>query len=113
MGYKQGENREQLTLNPLCLDDYVGEDSVCRVIDAFVNTLDMAALDFKYAKPADRGCSPYDPKMFMKLYIYGYMNRIRSSRRLQAETSRNMEVMWLLEKLVPDDKTIYDYPINS
>jgi transposase len=69
----------------------------------------MAALGFKYAETKDNGRPPYDPKMLLDLYLYGYMNRIRSSRRLEAETRRNIEVMWLLEKLTPDDKTICNF----
>jgi transposase len=109
MSYKQGENREQMTLIPVCFDDYIGADSVCRVIDAFVNSLDLAGLGFKYTELKNTGRPPYDPKAMLKLYIYGYMNRVRSSRRLEAEATRNIEVMWLLEKLVPDDKTICNF----
>ncbi|GHU90508.1 transposase [Clostridia bacterium] len=109
MSYIQGENRNQMTLEPLCLDDYIGEDSVCRVIDAYVSTLDMSKLGFKYAEVKQNGRPPYDPASMLKLYVYGYMNRVRSSRRLEAETQRNIEVMWLLEKLTPDDKTICNF----
>jgi transposase len=80
MGYKQGENREQMTLSPLCLDDYIGNDSVCRVIDAYVGTLDLVALDFKYAETKGTGRPPYDSQAMLKLYIYGYMNRIQSPK---------------------------------
>jgi transposase len=109
MSYTTGENREQLTLMPLCLDDYIGEGSVCRVIDAYVNSLNLAALGFKYAETKATGRPPFDPADMLKLYIYGYMNRVRSSRRLEAETQRNVEVMWLLGKLTPDDKTICNF----
>jgi transposase len=109
MPYVQGENRGQLTLEPLCLDDYIGEDSVCRVIDAYISGLDMSALGFKYAQTKQTGRSPYDPAAMLKLYVYGYLNRVRSSRRLEAETQRNIEVMWLMEKLTPDDKTICNF----
>ena len=109
MGYFRGESKYQTTLLPMCLDDYVGEDSVCRVIEAYVRSLDLAALGFKHAKARGCGRPPYDPAAMLCLYIYGYMNRIRSSRRLEAETCRNLEVMWLLEELTPDDKTICNF----
>ena len=109
MSYKVGEDRQQTTLLPSSLDEYVSEESICRVIDAFVEHLDMVKLDFKYATPAEVGCRPYNPKMMLKLYIYGFLNRIRSSRRLEAETQRNVEVMWLMEKLIPDDRTICNF----
>jgi transposase len=109
MPYTIGESREQLTLMPLCLDDYIGENSVCRMIDAYVNSLDMAALGFKYAETKATGRPPFDPADMLKLYVYGYMNRVRSSRRLEAEAQRNVEVIWLLGKLTPDDKTICNF----
>ena len=109
MPYKQGENRDQLTIMPMCLDDYIEADSICRVISAYVNSLDMAALGFKYAETKDTGRPPFDPKSMLMLYLYGYLNRVRSSRRLEAETKRNVEVMWLMEKLTPDDKTISNF----
>jgi len=109
MAYIQGENREQLTLTPMCLDDYIGKDSICRVIEAFVIRLDLAALGFKYATTKAAGRLPYDPAKMLELYIYGYMNRVSSSRRLEAETQRNIEVMWLMDKLTPDDKTICNF----
>jgi len=106
MQYITGENRVQMTLMPMCLDDYIATDSVVRVIDAFVDTLDLIALNFKKAELNDCGRPPYNPSMMLKLYIYGYMNRVRSSRRLQAEAGRNVEVMWLTGKIVPDDRAI-------
>jgi transposase len=109
MPYICGESREQLTLMPMCLDDYIGEDSICRIIAAYVSRLDMAALGFKYAETKDKGRRPYNPSNMLMLYIYGYLNRIRSSRRLESETRRNVEVMWLMEKLTPDDKTICNF----
>jgi len=109
MAYIQGENRDQLTLMPMCLDDCIGADNICRVIAAYVNSLDMATLGFKYAKTKDTGRPPHDPANMLMLYIYGYLNRIRSSRRLEAETKRNVEVMWLMEKVTPDDKTISNF----
>ena len=91
------------------LDEFVHEDNAVRVIDVFVDSLDLHALKFKYAKLSATGRSPYHPAAMLKLYIYGYLNRVRSSRRLQAETRRNMEVMWLLCMLRPDDKTICNF----
>ena len=109
MAYIQGENREQLTLMPMCLDDYIESDSICRVIAAYAGSLDMAALGFKYAETKETGRPPYAPESMLMLYLYGYLNRVRSSRRLHAETTRNVEVMWLMEKLTPDDKTICNF----
>jgi transposase len=109
MKYKQGEYREQLTIEPLCLDDYIPQNSICRIIAAFVGSLDLLAMGFKYAETKGNGRPPYNPAAMLMLYIYGYLNRIRSSRRLEAETHRNIEVMWLMEKLQPDDKTICNF----
>ncbi|MDR2903317.1 MAG: IS1182 family transposase [Clostridiales bacterium] len=109
MPYIQGENREQMTLIPLCLDDYIGSDSICRVIAVYVGSLDMSALGFKYGETKDTGRPPFSPSSMLMLYLYGYLNRIRSSRRLESETKRNVEVMWLMKKLTPDDKTISNF----
>lgn len=109
MQYIAGENRNQITLMPECLDDYVGEDNVVRVIDAFVNRLDLSGLGFKKAELKACGRPPYDPAMLLKLYIYGYMNRTRSSRRLETLARVNIEVMWLLGKVVADDRCIADF----
>jgi len=109
MAYINGVDRNQLTLEPLSLDDYVSEDNVCRVIDAFVNTLDLIAMGFRNAQTNPYGRPPYDPADMIKLYVYGYLNRIRSSRRLETETHRNLEVMWLINGLSPDDKTICNF----
>jgi len=109
MSYKQGEDRNQLTLSPMCLDDFIPAQNICRVILAFVNSLDMIALGFKYSETKGNGRPPYNPASMLMLYIYGYLNRIRSSRRLEAETRRNVEVMWLMERLTPDDKTICNF----
>lgn len=113
MGYKLGEAREQLTITPMCLDDYIETDSMCRVIAGFVGALDMKALGFCHSEPKSTGCPPYNPSNMLMLYIYGYINRIRSSRRLEVETKRNVEVMWLMEKLTPDDKTISEFRRNN
>jgi transposase len=109
MGYKVGTDRKQLALLPASLDDYIPEDHICRVINAFTGQLDMAALGFKYAECKVKGTPPYDPRMMLNLYIYGYLHRVRSSRRLEAETTRNVEVMWLLEELRPDDRTVCNF----
>jgi transposase len=109
MGYKVGKDKLQLTFLPPCLDDYVAEDHICRVIFAFTQQLDMVSLGFKYAESSSVGNRPYDPRMMLNLYIYGYLNRVRSSRRLEAETLRNVEVMWLMDGLHPDDKTISNF----
>ena len=113
MGYKVGVDIYQLELLPPCVDDYVPEDHMCRVIKAFTSQLDMKEQGYTYAECKDTGCPPYDPRMMLNLYIYGYLNRVRSSRRLQAETTRNVEVMWLMEGLRPDDKTISNFRTDN
>jgi transposase len=109
MSYIQGEGRHQGTLFPVLLDDLVPDDHVCRVIDAFVNGLKMTALGFERAEAADTGRPGYDPRDLLKLYLYGYLNQIRSSRRLEAECRRNVELMWLLGSLCPDHKSIAEF----
>lgn len=109
MGYKSGMDREQQILFPQSLDEYVAADNPVRVIDAFVDGLDMRALGFERAAPADEGRPGYDPRDLLKLYIYGYLNRTRSSRRLERETHRNVEVIWLMRQLRPDHKTISEF----
>lgn len=104
--YIKGQNRRQITLLPDCLDDYVSPDNAVRVIDAYVDSLDFLKLGFDRATPNGTGRPMYAPSDLLKLYVYGYMNRIRSSRRLETETTRNLEVIWLLKKLSPDHKTI-------
>ena len=106
MEFISGAAREQMILLPDCVDDYIGEENAVRVIDAYVNSLDLSMLGFSRCEPNDTGRPMYNPKDLLKLYIYGYMNRVRSSRRLEAETKRNLEVIWLLGKLSPDHKTI-------
>jgi transposase len=91
------------------LDDLVADDHVCRVIDAFVSRLKMAVLGFERAEAADTGRPGYDPRDLSKLYLYGYLNQIRSSRRLEAECRRNVELMWLLGRLYPDHKSIAEF----
>lgn len=109
MGYVQGESRGQVTLFPVSLDELIGPDHVCRVIAAFIGTLDLAALGFTKARAKATGRPPYDPADLLALYLYGYLNRVRSSRRLERECERNVEVMWLLNRMVPDHKTIAEF----
>jgi transposase len=109
MGYINGEDRDQVSYALSCLDDFINENNPVRVIDAFVDSLDMEELKFSKIKLAVTGRPPYAPKHLLKLYIYGYMNRIRSSRRLETEAIRNLELMWLMNKLTPDFKTISDF----
>jgi len=109
MGFIEGEGRTQGTLSPVVLDDLVPGDHVCRVIDAFVMRLEMSELGFKRCEPAETGRPGYDPRDLLKLYLYGYLQQIRSSRRLEAECRRNVEVMWLLGRLAPDYKSIAEF----
>lgn len=109
MGYVGGESRGQATLFPVVLDDLVPEEHAVRVIDAFVAGLNLGQLGFEKAQPAATGRPPYDPADLLRLYLYGYLNQVRSSRRLERECARNVEVMWLLNRLVPDHKTISDF----
>src|SRR6202034_4075036 len=109
MGFIQGEGRNQATLFPVVLDDLVPADHVCRVIDAFVERLVISELGFERAKAAETGRPGYDPRDLLKLYLYGYLNQIRSSRRLEAECRRNVELMWLLARLYPDHKSISEF----
>jgi transposase len=106
MDFISGAIREQITLLPDSIDHYVDDNNSVRVIEAYVNSLDLSALGFSKPEPHGTGRPMYDPKDLLKLYIYGYMNRVRSSRRLEVETKRNLEVIWLLRKLSPDHKTI-------
>src|SRR6201996_3400742 len=109
MGYIRGEGRGQATLFPVVLDDLVPADHVCRVIDAFVSKLEMSKLGFERAEAAETGRPGYDPRDLLKMYLYGYLNQIRSSRRLEAECRRNVELMWLLGRLYPDHKSIAEF----
>jgi len=109
MTYITGHDRSQLLLLPEAVDDYVGSDNPVRFIDAFVDGLDLAAAGFGRVEPKVTGRPAYAPADLLKLYIYGYLNRVRSSRRLEAETHRNIEVIWLLRHLKPDFKTIADF----
>ena len=105
----EGADRDQSALLPECLDDWVGESNPVRVVDAFVEALDLDGMGFEDIEPSATGRPGYHPAMLLKLYIYGYLNRIQSSRRLEREARRNLEVIWLLQRLSPDDKTIADF----
>lgn len=107
-GFIQGEDRFQATLFPERLDDYVAEDSAVRVIDVFLDDLDLSGLGFK-TQPNDTGRPAYHPSTMLKLFVYGYLNRVQSSRRLEIEAQRNVELMWLTGRLAPDFKTIADF----
>jgi len=104
-----GANRGQSTLLPECLDDFIDESNPVRVIDAFVDILDLVEMGFDGVDPAATGRPAYHPSVLLKLYIYGYLNQVQSSRRLEREAGRNVEVMWLLGRLAPDHKTIADF----
>ena len=104
----EGQVRSQLTLMPESLEDYIGTDNPVRVIDAFVDALDLAEMGFDPSAAAT-GRPGYHPALLLKIYIYGYLNRIQSSRRLEREAGRNVELMWLTGRLSPDFKTIADF----
>jgi transposase len=104
-----GENRGQITLFPETIDEYISQDNPVQVIDAFIENLDLDKAGFKRAKASKDGRPAYNPKDLLKLYIYGYFNKIRSSRKLMIECRRNVELMWLLKKLTPDFRTIADF----
>jgi transposase len=107
--FVEGKDRRQAAFLPECLDDYVAPDNLVRVIDAFVDELDLVSLGFERAQPAATGRPAYHPAMMLKLYVYGYLNRVPSSRRLEREAARNTELMWLTGKLAPDFKTIAEF----
>lgn len=109
MAHLSGTDRSQLLLLPETVDDYVGPDNAVRFIDAFVDSLDLTASGFARVAPKATGRPGYDPAYLLKLYIYGYLNRVRSSRRLEIEAHRNIEVIWLMRQLTPDFKTIADF----
>ncbi len=109
MPYIKGEGRNQVSLFPATIDEYITPDNLVRFIDEYVEQIDVIKYEFKNAYEPTIGRPPYSPKVMLKLYIYGYLNRIRSSRRLEDESKRNLELMWLLEKLTPDFKTIADF----
>src|SRR5258705_1716964 len=107
--FVEGMDRGQSTLFPECLEDWICEDNPVRAVDVFVDELDLAELGFGGVDPEATGRPSYHPSVPLKLYIYGYLNRVQSSRRLEREASRNVEVMWLTGRLVPDHKTIADF----
>jgi transposase len=107
--FVEGQDRGQSTLFPECLEDWIDEDNPVRVIDVFVDGLDLPDLGFAGVEPEATGRPSYHPAVLLKLYIYGYLNRVQSSRRLEREAGRNVEVMWLLGRLIPDHKTIADF----
>jgi len=109
----EGQARDQITLLPECLEDWADEDNPVRVIDAFVDHLDLGALGFAGVDPKATGRPSYHPAILLKLFIYGYLNAVQSSRRLEREARRNVEVMWLLGRLVPDHKTIAEFRRNN
>src|ERR1700716_314739 len=108
-GFVQGADRQQTTLLPECLDDWVDESNPVRAVDVFVDALELRDLGFDGVDPAATGRPAYHPSPMLKLYIYGYLNRVQSSRRLEREAGRNVEVMWLTGRLAPDHKTIADF----
>ena len=105
----EGEDRAQVSLLPDCVDDYVGTDNPVRVIEAFVEQLDLREMGFESIDPEATGRPAYHPSVMLKIYIYGYLNRVQSSRRLEHESQRNIEVMWLIGRLMPDFKTIANF----
>src|SRR5436305_13680610 len=107
--FVEGIDRGQSTLFPECVEDWINEDNPVRVIDVFVDALDLAEIGFEGIDPAATGRPAYHPSVLLKLYIYGYLNRVQSSRRLEREAGRNLEVLWLLGRLAPDHKTIADF----
>ena len=109
MSYIVGEEREQATFLPARVDDYVPDEAVVRVIEAFIGRLKLGELGFTRSVPAATGRPGYDPRDLLKLYLYGYVYEVQSSRRLERECRRNVEVMWLLQRLTPDFKTIADF----
>ena len=108
-GFVQGADRQQTTLLPECLDDWVDESNSIRAVDVFVDALELRDLGFDGVDPAATGRPAYHPSPMLKLYIYGYLNRVQSSRRLERDAGRNLEVMWLTGRLAPDHKTIANF----
>ena len=108
-GFVEGVDRRQSTLLPECLEDWIDEDNPVRVVDVFIDELDLWELGFDGVEPEATGRPSYHPAVLLKLYVYGYLNRVQSSRRLEREAGRNVEVMWLTGRLQPDHKTIADF----
>ena len=111
-GFIEGRSRTRSTLFPERFDDYIDEESAVRVIDMFIDELDISGLGFK-SEPNDTGRPAYHPTTMLKIYVYGYLNRIHSSRRLEREAGRNVELMWLTGQLAPDFKTIAEFRRNN
>src|SRR5450631_4886715 len=107
--FVEGADREQITLFPECVEDWIGEDNPVRAIDVFVDELDLAGLGFGGVAPEVTGRPAYHPATLLKIYVYGYLNRVQSSRRLERECQRNIELIWLTGRLMPDFKTIADF----
>src|SRR6201993_2046079 len=107
--FVEGEDRRQGVLLPEYLDDWVSEENPVRAIDVFVEELDLCGLGFEGVEPAATGRPGYHPGLMLKLYVYGYINQVASSRRLEREAGRNVELMWLAGRLVPDHKTVPDF----
>jgi transposase len=107
--FSEGQDRQQVTLLPESLDEFVAEDNAVRLVDAFVGELDLPALGFEGTQAAATGRPSYHPAVLLKIYIYGYLNRVQSTRRLEQECQRNLELMWLTGRLAPDFKTIADF----
>ena len=107
--FVEGADRVQSTLLPECLDDWIDEENPVRAVDAFVDALNLKDLGFDGVEPAATGRPAFHPSVLLKLYIYAYLNRVQSSRRLEREAGRNLEVLWLLGRLIPDHKTIADF----
>ena len=107
--FVEGEDRAQQVLLPPSLEDYIGEDNPVRVVDAYIEELDLGEMGFERVRPKATGRPAYHPATLLKIYLYGYLNAIQSSRRLEREANRNIELMWLTGKLAPDFKTIADF----
>jgi transposase len=107
--FVEGADRTQVSLLPDCIDDYVGTENPVRVVEAFVEQLDLREMGFESVDPEATGRPAYHPSVMLKIYIYGYLNRVQSSRRLEHETHRNIELMWLTGRLMPDFKTIANF----
>ena len=105
----EGTDRFQVSLLPECVDDYISEDNPVRVIEAFVDQLDLREMGFEAVDPEATGRPGFHPAVMLKIYLYGYLNRVQSSRRLEHETQRNIELMWLTGRLMPDHKTIANF----
>ena len=111
--YKKGEDRQQISLLPMCLEDMIPDDAEVRALEVIVDRMDICSLEFTYGTTKQTGRMPYDPVDMFKLYAYSYFNGIRSSRKIERECGRNIELMWLIGSLKPDFKTIADFRKNN